>query len=170
MGAGSCSAPLYTVWNREGGGALSNVKFELTKSIEARKLNPRTGAPSSDPPVTIPFGALIDRLTSDRDMDRFYYLLQPYQCPHAILATAIVEVAAFGPLTPPAAVPPTAVGETAADPVPAAGPRLAWELLESDGLRCQRAKVPGGWLVLVGGGALAFYPDAAHSWDGGSQA
>jgi hypothetical protein len=136
---------------------LRNVKFELTKSIEARRLNPRTGAPSSDPPVTIPYGALIDKLTSDRDMDRFHYLLQPYQCPHSILAAAIVEVAPASPMA-----------ATAAEAAPAAGPRLTWELLESDGVRCQRAKVPGGWLVLVGNGGLAFYPDAVHSWDGAS--
>lgn len=33
-----------------------------------------------------------------------------------------------------------------------------------------RAKVPGGWLVLVTNNArgLMFYPDADHQWDGGS--
>ena len=33
-----------------------------------------------------------------------------------------------------------------------------------------RAKVPGGWLVLVTNNArgLMFYPDAEHNWDGGS--
>jgi hypothetical protein len=36
-----------------------------------------------------------------------------------------------------------------------------------------RAKVPGGWLVMLVGGAAAnvsicFMPDAAHSWDGTS--
>jgi hypothetical protein len=36
-----------------------------------------------------------------------------------------------------------------------------------------RAKVPGGWLVMVVGGATAnvsicFMPDAGHSWDGSS--
>ena len=33
-----------------------------------------------------------------------------------------------------------------------------------------RAKVPGGWLVLVADNAngVAFYPDAEHTWDGGS--
>ncbi len=149
---------------------LSNVKFELTKSIEARKLNPRTGAPSSDPPVTIPYGALIDRLTSERDMDKFHYLLQPYQCPHAILAAAIVEVATASPMSPPAAVSPSTGLEPVAETAPVDIPRLTWELLESDVMPCQRAKVPGGWLVLVGSGALAFYPDAAHSWDGASLA
>ena len=34
-----------------------------------------------------------------------------------------------------------------------------------------RAKVPGGWLIsyrLQGQGGLCFYPDAEHTWDGGS--
>ena len=33
-----------------------------------------------------------------------------------------------------------------------------------------RAKVPGGWLLLVTNNArgLMFYPDPEHSWDGGS--
>jgi len=33
-----------------------------------------------------------------------------------------------------------------------------------------RAKVPGGWLLLVTNNArgLTFYPDPEHHWDGGS--
>ena len=33
-----------------------------------------------------------------------------------------------------------------------------------------RAKVPGGWLVVVADNAtgLTFYPDPEHHWDGGS--
>jgi hypothetical protein len=31
-----------------------------------------------------------------------------------------------------------------------------------------RAKVPGGWLVMVGGNALTFLPDPNHEWDGNS--
>jgi len=39
-----------------------------------------------------------------------------------------------------------------------------------------RAKVPGGWLVVVAtggngsssGGGITFYPDAEHKWDGSS--
>jgi hypothetical protein len=36
-----------------------------------------------------------------------------------------------------------------------------------------RAKVPGGWLVIAtsnSGGGLTFYPDPQHKWDGGSVA
>lgn len=55
------------------------AKFELTKTLEARKLHKRTLAPLSDPPVTIPFGAIIENLQNDRDFEKFYYLGEPYQ-------------------------------------------------------------------------------------------
>ena len=36
----------------------------------------------------------------------------------------------------------------------------------------ERAKVPGGWLVILGGGygysGVTFYPDPEHQWDGSS--
>jgi len=61
-------------------------------------------------------------------------------------------------------------------------PVLHWETLktqrEADGLLdskylAERAKVPGGWLVIsqfsVGGAhGLVFLPDPNHEWDGGS--
>jgi len=57
--------------------------------------------------------------------------------------------------------------------------QLAWERLESareDGgmfkldWEVHRAKVPGGWLVLVlhNTQGLTFYPDPDHEWDGAS--
>ena len=61
---------------------------------------------------------------------------------------------------------------------------LVWEELAStrEGQRwysetweTHRAKVPGGWLVLVrltgrvaGTPTITFYPDPRHDWDGGS--
>ena len=62
------------------------------------------------------------------------------------------------------------------------GPVLRWETVkttrEEDGLLdskyvTERAKVPGGWLVVsqfhIGGAhGLAFVPDPGHGWDGGS--
>jgi len=62
------------------------------------------------------------------------------------------------------------------------GPLLKWETLntkrEDGGILdskylTERAKVPGGWLVIsqfhVGGAhGLAFLPDPKHDWDGGS--
>jgi len=61
-------------------------------------------------------------------------------------------------------------------------PVLMWEMLnttrEEDGLLnskyiAERAKVPGGWLVIsqfnIGGAhGLVFLPDPNHAWDGGS--
>ena len=57
--------------------------------------------------------------------------------------------------------------------------QLLWEELKSsrtDGgilkldWTVHRAKVPGGWLVLVmhNTSGLTFYPDPEHKWDGGS--
>jgi hypothetical protein len=48
---------------------------------------------------------------------------------------------------------------------------VEWEVLKSKGFYTKRAKVPGGWFVMVeqmlGTGAF-FYPDPDHSWDGTS--
>ena len=56
--------------------------------------------------------------------------------------------------------------------------QLVWEELNSSrgegGFfklgNVHRAKVPGGWFVLVSDNArgLTFYPDPEHKWDGGS--
>ena len=55
-------------------------KFELTKSIEARKLNPRTKVPLNEY-HTIPFGAIIDNLVDTGDAEQFSYLGEYYQYP-----------------------------------------------------------------------------------------
>ncbi len=46
--------------------------------------------------------------------------------------------------------------------------RMKWTPLKGN-VACLRAKVPGGWLVMVGygqGAGLTFYPDPQHLWDG----
>ena len=59
------------------------------------------------------------------------------------------------------------------------GRQLVWEKLNVSrrgggiiklGWDVHRAKVPGGWLVLVmhNTSGLTFYPDPEHRWDGGS--
>ncbi|HUJ20906.1 MAG TPA: hypothetical protein VLX58_05250 [Bryobacteraceae bacterium] len=68
-------------------------KFELTKSIEARKLNPRTKVPLNDW-HTIPFGGIIDNLVETGDMEQFSYLGEYYQYPRQDLK------AASRPITP----------------------------------------------------------------------
>jgi hypothetical protein len=58
-------------------------------------------------------------------------------------------------------------------------PQLVWQELDSSragrGIlrlewKVHRAKVPGGWLVLVihNTNGVTFYPDPEHKWDGGS--
>jgi hypothetical protein len=60
-------------------------------------------------------------------------------------------------------------------------PQLVWEDLRSSraggeilklGWDIYRARVPGGWLVLVihNTSGLTFYPDPEHRWDGTSPA
>jgi hypothetical protein len=136
-------------------------KFTLTKTIEARKLNPRTKVPTGEPPVTIPFGAIIQDLIEDRDIVKFSYLGEPYQCLAEVLQVAMAPIQPARKEAGAAAAPP----ET-----PASAAKLQWQLLQSSHGEILRAKVPGGWLILAagGGGALAFYPDPDHRWDGAS--
>ena len=52
-------------------------------------------------------------------------------------------------------------------------PKLKFEKLDVEGLsfRVNRAKVPGGWLLIATsntGGGVTFYPDPEHKWNGGS--
>jgi hypothetical protein len=68
-------------------------KFELTKSIEARKLNPRTMVPLNDW-QTIPFGAIIDNVVDKGDVEDFSYLGEFYQYSKADLK------ASSRPITP----------------------------------------------------------------------
>jgi hypothetical protein len=67
-------------------------KFELTKSIEAVKLNPRTLRPLSQLKHTIPYGAVLEKLTPDRDMLQFHYLGEPYEGPESELKPALHEL------------------------------------------------------------------------------
>ena len=68
------------------------AKFELTKNIEAKKLNKRTGVPTGGPPVNIPYGALIDDPSEDRDLVNFSYLGEPYQCSRDTLHSAATPI------------------------------------------------------------------------------
>jgi hypothetical protein len=68
------------------------AKFELTKSIEAVKLNPRTLRPLNDLKHTIPYGAVLEKLTLDQDIQQFHYLNEPYECPAAEIKSALHEI------------------------------------------------------------------------------
>jgi len=64
-------------------------KFTLTKTIEAAKLNPRTLRALTPIKSTIPYGAILEKLSLDRDIQQFYYLGEPYECPHSDIETAL---------------------------------------------------------------------------------
>ena len=68
------------------------LKYELTKTIEAVKLNKRTLRPLGPQRFTIPYGAVLEQMTLDRDVQQFYYLGEPYECPHADIASALREL------------------------------------------------------------------------------
>lgn len=140
-------------------------RFELPKSIEARKLNMRSGLPVDPHWVTIPFGALLDIVETRGDLTKFTYLGELFHSADDVLRS--VPVARSGEATPPAEV-AAGAGSTAERP---AAPGLRWERLVSSAAHSiSRAKVPGGWLVLAGDSALTFYPDPDHRWDGRSLA
>jgi len=68
------------------------AKFELTKSIEAVKLNPRTLRPLSSVKHTVPYGAVLEKLTLDGDMQQFHYLGEPFECPQEDIKSAHQEL------------------------------------------------------------------------------
>ncbi len=141
-------------------------KFELTKSIEATKLNPRTEIPTSDPPVTIPFGAIIDNVTRDRDDRKFSYLGQRYRCTDEMFQVATVPVGgAAAESEPEAAATGQPAPEAAAEPAPAQ-PAIVWERMTANWRDLMRLEVPGGWLVALrdSSASPSFYPDPDHRW------
>jgi hypothetical protein len=68
------------------------AKFELTKSLEAIRLNKRTLRPLGPEKFTIPYGAILENLTLDRDTQKFYYLGEPYEIPYTEIKTALREL------------------------------------------------------------------------------
>ena len=145
------------------------IKLSLNKSIEAKRLNKRTGTPTTDPEVVIPFGAIVENVEPDRDMERFTFMGELYRCSHELLASATDPHAwKVQPAAPAASVTPStpATGKTES-----AAPRLQWATVETSHGPLLRAKVPGGWLIAAGSGAgPSFYPDPYHNWDGSSLA
>jgi hypothetical protein len=139
----------------------------LTKMIEATKLQPRTGLPLGVPPVTIPFGALIEPLGSDRDCERFNYLSELYECEQDLFlsATGGDKGRTHAAEEDTAATPNVEKTEATAP----TGPRLVWGPINSSNYSVSRAAIPGGWLVALHGSGVTFVPDAKHAWDGGSQ-
>jgi hypothetical protein len=147
------------------------AKVSLNKSIEARKLNPRTGLPLTGPEVMIPFGAIIEHVETDRDREKFHYLGDLYLCRHEVWVDAVNagRIEPKAPAAPPAPAAPAQHPAPPREPVTVPGKaKLQWEPLESSDCAVLRAKVPGGWLVALAGVSVTFYPDPEHQWDGSS--
>ena len=148
------------------------AKISLNKRIEATKLNERTGAPLAGPEVTIPFGALVEPVAKERDRQKFRFLGELYSVRHEVFVSATAgDEAEPAPAPGAEAAPGAAEVQARVEPAaPAAAARLQWERLDSKPLAVSRAKVPGGWLVVVGNNAVTFYPDGNHEWDGSTLA
>ncbi len=130
--------------------------YELTKTIEVKKLNKRSGLPLPEPPVLIPFGSMIENLKRERGCVQFTHLFELFEASETLLDSAIREVGGRQPAAH--------NGQSAAA---AARPGLDWQQVSAAPVRLLRAKVPGGWL-LVSNGSVGFYPDPEHAWDGRS--
>jgi hypothetical protein len=136
-------------------------RLSLRKTIEATKLNKRTGLAEVGPEVTIPFGALVEFVSAERETVRFSYMGDYYRCAEDLWQSAAGDKTLDAAPAPVAA----ATGEDVAVPPK---PGLIWETLSSGSLGVARTRVPGGWLVAITGqhSGLTFLPDPAHEWDG----
>ena len=136
------------------------LEAALTKNIEAQKLNKRTGVPTGGTPVNIPYGAILDDLIEDGNLIKFSYLGEPYQSSHDVLGSATTPIPGTQAEQSPAAA---SEREPGAMRTPAQA--LQWEqMTSSHDLKVMRAGVPGGWLVLISGAGLTYYPDPEHRW------
>jgi len=68
------------------------AKYELQKSVEARRLNPRTMRAISPETVTIPYGGIVENITEDRNKRKFFYLGEPYECDDYEFESALREL------------------------------------------------------------------------------
>jgi hypothetical protein len=147
-------------------------RYRIIKMVEARRLNPKSGIPLTEPPTAIPFGALLSDVREERDLFKFMYLGKPYQCLQSILRPAMepfdggtvaaVDDEPVAPVTAKAEALPAVEPVAAAEPAP-----FQWEHISTSHGPLLRAKLPGGWMVMTGRAtALVFYPDPQHKWDG----
>jgi hypothetical protein len=143
-------------------------RFELTKSIEAQKLNKRTGGVMMGHGVTIPYGSILRNVEYDEDVVKFDYLDNRFQCRLDTMKGYLNAMARPGEIAPEIQDPVVAAPPaTATDPPTAPQPTLVFETMAARGLgtTIMRAKVPGGWLVASKQGALTFMPDSDHTWE-----
>jgi len=137
------------------------AKFETLKTLEAIKVNKKTGIQQSQR-INLSFGSIIEDPFEERDCLRFLHLGEMYD-------VKLSEISGYykvigGPASDPAPVPKAE--PAAKKPEAPAGPSLKFETLKSN-MTASRAKIPGGWLVAIGHG-VTFVPDESHYWDGNS--
>lgn len=136
------------------------AKLEVTKTIEARKLNKRTRQPVAEPPVTIPYAAILSEIVDNDGIMNFMYMGELYQCRSEVLRSSSHSLE--GSLMPA----PSSGGAAPSETLPVT---FVWEKLRTGSETTSRARLPGGWLIAIGEGAarsVVFYPDPAHDWDG----
>jgi hypothetical protein len=153
-------------------------KYRVTKMVEARKLHPNSLIPLSEPPIQLPFTAILEGMKLEREVYRFYYLGQPYQCAQKVLKSAIEKIEEQH-ARPVEAEPEEVVEVEEVEPVVEAAPAkkaaakttaaggFVWQQVQTNKGAMLRGKVAGGWLGRVEG-SVCFYPDAGHKWDGGT--
>lgn len=140
------------------------AKFELTKTVEGVRVNKRSGIQTGER-VNLSFGAIIENPWEDRDNLRFLHMGDLYDVKLSEIEGYYKPIGGLDDTPPPKpAATPSPTAKAAAPST--GGKQLKFESLSSN-LTASRAKVPGGWLVVVGHG-LTFLPDANHAWDGAS--
>jgi hypothetical protein len=142
-------------------------RYELTKTIEVRKLNKRSGLPLPEPPVLIPFGSMIENLKRERGSVQFTHLFELFEISETVLDSAIREVGAARSEQASTYSAPPARAEPSGEVDAVGAPGFVWQEVSAAPIRLLRAKVPGGWL-LSSNGAVSFYSDPEHAWDGRS--
>jgi hypothetical protein len=131
-------------------------KYTTAKLVEAVMLNKKTGMPTSKR-IDLPFGAVILDPVEDGAFLRFVYLGDDYH-------VSLPDIQGYyHPIGESAAA---ASSPEKGSEAPSAPRTLEFQTLKSN-LSAKRAKVPGGWLIVVGDG-LTFLPDPGHKWDGSS--
>src|SRR5687768_18544937 len=123
------------------------ARYELTKTIEARKLNQRSGLPLGEPPVSVPYSAILDKINESWDFVKFTYLGVNYQCPTPVFHDATRPYGTTD--AEPRPGPSSPVEEPVSPGPPPKQGAMRWPILSSNHSPALRAVVPCRWLVVV---------------------